>query len=87
MWDETKEHSNQLKHGIGFKEAVTAFFDVKSKTRMDEKHSTPDEIRFFLFGKVYNEVLTVRYTLVDHDIRIIGAGFWRKGEKIYYDHG
>ena len=42
-----------------------------------------DEDRFFCFGKVKGGVMTVRFTYREGIIRIIGAGYWRKGKKIY----
>jgi hypothetical protein len=42
-----------------------------------------DEKRFFCFGKVKGGVMTVRFTDREGIIRIIGAGYWRKGKKIY----
>ena len=35
------------------------------------------------FGKVKGGVMTVRFTFREGRIRIIGAGYWRKGKKIY----
>jgi hypothetical protein len=42
-----------------------------------------DEQRYFCFGEVEGGVLTVRFTYRGETIRIIGAGYWRKGKKIY----
>jgi len=36
-----------------------------------------------VFGKVDDEIMTVRFTYRAEKIRIIGAGYWRKGKKIY----
>jgi hypothetical protein len=41
------------------------------------------ESRYYCFGKIDNEILTVRFTYRGHKIRIIGAGYWRKGRNIY----
>ena len=41
------------------------------------------ERRYFCFGSVGNGVLTVRFTYRAGRIRIFGAGFWRKGKRIY----
>ncbi|MBQ9811008.1 MAG: BrnT family toxin, partial [Spirochaetales bacterium] len=48
----------------------------------DVKHSDSEE-RFFCFGKVNGMVCTVRFTLRDNKIRIIGAGYWRYGRQLY----
>ncbi|MBW2108807.1 MAG: BrnT family toxin [Deltaproteobacteria bacterium] len=42
-----------------------------------------DEKRYYCLGKVSDGILTVRFTYRTHRIRIIGAGYWRKGKKIY----
>jgi hypothetical protein len=34
-------------------------------------------------GKVNNRIITVRFTYREGKIRIIGAGYWRKGKKYY----
>jgi uncharacterized protein len=47
------------------------------------KHSYSEK-RYYCFGKVGgDEVLTVRFTYRKNVIRIIGAGYWRKGKKVY----
>jgi uncharacterized DUF497 family protein len=43
------------------------------------------EQRYFCFGRIDDAVLTVRFTHRDGKIRIIGAGYWRKGRKLYED--
>jgi uncharacterized DUF497 family protein len=48
----------------------------------DEKHSA-DEERTFCLGIVNGRVATVRFTMRGDRIRIIGAGYWRKGKKYY----
>ena len=32
------------------------------------------------FGRVSGEIMTVRFTCRENKIRIIGAGYWRKGK-------
>ena len=39
--------------------------------------------KFYCFGKIDGEILTVRFTYRNNKIRIIGAGYWRQGKKIY----
>lgn len=81
-WDALKEAVNIAKHGVDFETAERAFWDPLRKIYKDEKHSISEE-RFFCFGRVEKQVLTVRFTYRENVIRIIGAGFWREGEKIY----
>lgn len=81
-WDEKKDRENIQKHGISFYEAQKAFLDPARLIAEDLEHST-SENRYYCFGKVNEGVLTVRFTCRGHKIRIIGAGYWRKGRAIY----
>ena len=81
-WDEGKNEANQKKHGISFEEAQVAFLDPKRLVALDKTHSTHEK-RFYCIGKVSGGILTVRFTYRNKKIRIIGAGFWRKGKKTY----
>lgn len=44
------------------------------------------QIAFLDPGRVSEGVLTVRFTYRGNIIRIIGAGFWRRGRKLYEAH-
>ena len=81
-WDRTKDIVNQQRHGIGFSEAQFAFADPQRVIVVDRSHSD-NEARFFCIGKVGGGVLTVRFTHRTGVIRILGAGYWRKGKTIY----
>lgn len=81
-WDSSKDEENQRKHGIAFVDAQHAFADPRRVIAEDVTHSN-EEPRFYCFGKVDNDVLTVRFTYRDQVIRIIGAGYWRKGKAMY----
>lgn len=81
-WDEDKNNENEHKHGVSFETAQYAFADPKLVIAEDLEHSRPEK-RFYCFGKLKGGVLTVRFTYRKNRIRIIGAGFWRKGKKIY----
>ena len=82
VWDLEKERLNILKHGVSFGEAERAFGDSQRKIDIDRVHSG-EEPRFFCYGHVGRGILTVRFTYRDGKIRIIGAGFWRKGRERY----
>lgn len=82
-WDADKDDANQKKHGVAFAEAQLAFLDPNRVIAKDLTHSTARENRFYCFGRVGGGILTVRFTYRDSMIRIIGAGYWRKGKKIY----
>lgn len=42
-----------------------------------------EEDRYYCMGRVGEGILTVRFTYRANIIRIYGAGYWRKGRKIY----
>ncbi len=81
-WDETKNRANQAKHDVAFELAQRAFLDPHRVIAEDLDHSG-SEPRYFCFGLVGDGVMTVRFTWRGGRIRIIGAGYWRKGRKIY----
>ena len=82
-WDDTKDEVNKRKHGISFYSAQYAFSDLHRVIAEDLDHSTESEKRYFCVGKVDDEIVTLRFTVRGNKIRIIGAGYWRKGKKIY----
>lgn len=81
-WDPEKDLTNQAKHGVSFSEAQYAFADPNRVIAEDHSHSKSEK-RYYCFGKVGGGVMTVRFTYRGDLIRIIGAGYWRKGKKIY----
>ena len=83
VWDVEREIGNAAKHGIDFTTATRAFLDIGRKIFTDSKHSIK-EPRYFCIGKVGNKIITVRFTYREGQIRIFGAGCWRKG-KMYYE--
>ncbi len=81
-WDEDKDSENQAKHGVTFTAAQQAFADPRRVIAADLEHSQA-EPRFYCFGRVGGGILTVRFTYRQRRIRIIGAGYWRKGRAVY----
>ena len=81
-WDAAKDRENQLRHGVNFTMAQFAFADPRRVIALDTSHST-DEERYFCFGEMGGGILTVRFTFRSNVIRIFGAGYWRKGKRIY----
>ena len=81
-WDRAKDRANRLKHGVGFAAAQSAFTDRHRVIALDVAHSST-EPRYFCFGRAGAGILTVRFTYRAGVIRIIGAGYWRKGKQIY----
>ncbi|MBL7189758.1 MAG: BrnT family toxin [Phycisphaerae bacterium] len=81
-WDPEKDRENERKHGVSFEFAQYAFADPDRVIAEDLSHSK-DEQRYFCFGRIGDGILTVRFTHRGNLIRIFGAGYWRKGKKIY----
>jgi hypothetical protein len=67
-WDLFKAASSLRKHGVSFREAMTAFEDALSITVADPDHST-DEMRFIL------TTMTLRKLSPIHPGEILGADF------------
>ena len=86
-WDDTKDETNQTKHGVAFEEAQTIFFDEKAIQFDDPDHSI-DEERFLLLGFSQSlKVLVVChfYRSDDSIIRIISARrATKKEQKTYF---
>ena len=83
-WDEVKNLDNLRKHGVSFFDAQHAFLDTKRVIAEDLNHSE-EEQRYYCFGlnREGTGILTVRFTYRNSHIRIFGAGYWRKGKKVY----
>ena len=82
IWDTKKELINIQKHGVDFYTAAKVFQDPQRKIFTDSKYSQKEQ-RYFCIGKVSHKVLTVRFMYRAGKIRIIGAGYWRKGVRYY----
>lgn len=81
-WDEGKAQENQKKHKVSFSLAQRAFLDPHRIIVEDEEHSA-EENRYYCIGRVEEGIMTVRFTYRGNTIRIYGAGYWRKGRKLY----
>ena len=81
-WDESKNDKNKTKHRVSFEVAQEVFYDRSRVVVADPLHSK-SEVRLYCYGKVDGDVLTVRFTIRGDIIRIIGAGYWRHGRKVY----
>jgi uncharacterized DUF497 family protein len=81
-WDTEKDYTNQKKHGVSFETAQLAFDDPNRVIVRDLEHEKGEK-RFFCFGIINGDVLTVRFSFRRKRIRIYGAGYWRLGRKRY----
>ena len=81
-WDDDKDGANSAKHSVSFALAQLAFLDPQRVILQDTVHSDVAP-RFYCLGIVAEGIMTVRFTYRKNVIRIFGAGYWRKGRKIY----
>ncbi|MBL8180946.1 MAG: BrnT family toxin [Blastocatellia bacterium] len=81
-WDDAKALENVEKHGVSFYDAQFAFADPKRVIAEDLEHSIVED-RYYCFGEIDDGIVTVRFTYRGRKIRIFGAGFWRKGKRVY----
>lgn len=81
-WDASKDLINRRKHGVSFVEVQSAFADPGRVIAADLSRSRLED-RYYCFGKVGNGIMTVRFTYRGGVIRIIGAGYWRRGKQVY----
>jgi hypothetical protein len=81
-WDPKKDQTNQKKHRVSFTQAQLAFGDKRRVIAQDLTHSSREK-RYYCFGSVGEGILTVRFTYRGKVIRVFGAGYWRKGKRIY----
>ncbi|MCH7859401.1 MAG: BrnT family toxin [Candidatus Marinimicrobia bacterium] len=81
-WDEKKNRENQRKHGVSFETAQFAFVDPNRVISEDTVHSYAEQ-RYHCTGLAGYGILTVSFTYRHDKIRIINAGYWRQGKKIY----
>ncbi len=81
-WDEEKNRSNQAKHGVSFEEACQAFEDPNRVIIKDVTHSI-EEDRLYCIGRIERGIVMVRLVYRHDNVRIFGAGFWRRGKELY----
>lgn len=88
-WNPAKASENYKKHGIGFEEASTVFFDEHTKVASDPEHSH-EEDRFLAVGFSAKQRLLIVvhcYREVDEVIRIISARKLNKSERQQFEEG
>ncbi len=83
-WDQRKAESNYRKHGVRFADAVGVFDDEFALTLREEIHSS--EYRYVTVGTDFlGHVVTVVYTYLNDDVRIISARRSTKIERKEYE--
>ncbi|MBY0555559.1 BrnT family toxin [bacterium] len=86
-WDESKNQSNFVKHGVWFEEAQTVWTDARALEFYDSDHSQNEE-RFIRVGiSTGLKILLVIFceTEASENIRIISARKATKKEKDQYE--
>ncbi len=82
-WDEAKCQANICKHGTDFQKAMHAFADPHRILEVTAGKGSGEEPRYRCIGHDGYGIVTVNFTLRSGLIRIINAGYWRKGKRIY----
>jgi len=88
-WDERKNKSNRIKHGIWFEEAQSVFNDLHGRLFNDPEHSVGED-RFILLGMssaARTLVVVHCYRESDSVVRIISARKATKKEVRFYEEG
>jgi uncharacterized DUF497 family protein len=67
-------------------DAQRAFLDPQRVIARHLSHSK-SEPRFYCFARLEDWIVTVRFTYRDGVIRIFGAGYWRRGKRLYETQG
>ena len=80
--DPEKERANLAKHGVDFSTVPAAFNDPKRKLRPSPGRSNR-EARFQCTGFDGRKILTFTFTIRAGAVRVINAGYWRKGKRLY----
>ncbi len=84
-WDDSKNISNNKKHGIDFNDAKEVFKDDNSKIAPDLRNDYGEE-RWKIIGKIYGSLISVIYTVRNKVTRIISARIASISErKEYYN--
>jgi uncharacterized protein len=84
-WDPKKAEANLSKHGVSFREAVTAFGDPLSMNMTDPDHSEGEE-RYIVLGMSDRyRLLVVSYTERPPRTRIISARLATRHERKQYE--
>jgi uncharacterized DUF497 family protein len=84
-WDPAKEKANRRKHGVAFRDAISAFMDPLSVTIPDPDHSMIEE-RLLLLGENHKgHLLVVSHTDREGRIRIISVRKADRRERREYE--
>lgn len=82
-WDENKNYSNLIKHGIDFND-ITEVFSKKMLVKLDKRKDYSEE-RLVGIGFLRNTIVVVVWTKRKDEIRIISARKANKKERKIYN--
>ena len=86
-WDMEKARNNLRKHGVGFMEASSVFYDPLAVTGLDPDHSIGEE-RLITYGmSSLGRLLLVVHTERGENLRIITARVATANERVIYEEG
>ena len=84
-WDPDKALTNELTHGVSFREASTIFDDSFAETYFDLGHSD-DEDRFITIGFTHERrLIFVAHTERGDNLRLISARLVTRRERKQYE--
>lgn len=84
-WDPAQDEAHRRKHGVSFREAISAFMDPLSVTITDPDHSI-EEDRFLPLGENHRgQLLVVSHTDRQDRIRIISVRKADRRERKEYE--
>ena len=86
VWDRSKAAANELKHGVSFEEATSAFDDPDAVTVYDEEHSRLED-RYILLGMSpkFRVLFVVHAEVTPEVVRIISARRATRAERDVYE--
>jgi uncharacterized DUF497 family protein len=84
-WDEDKAAYNMREHKISFEEILPMFDDPLFWEQVDDKHSTPNETRYFGTAKINGFVVVVCSYAERGRTRIISARISTSEEERKYE--
>ena len=85
VWDPKKAASNQVKHGVTFREAVTVFIDPLAQIHDDPAHSSSERREIIVGHSLQNRLLVVFFTERSVAVRIIIARQATRHERKDYE--
>lgn len=84
-WDERKAKANEAKHGVSFKEAITAFADPLARIFQDEGHSESEQREIIVGHSDRKNLILVSFVEAEEKIRLISARKATRAERNDYE--